>query len=99
MHPYRGGERIHVSRKRQFCWREAEPQEVTEHGRWRRQRAYRRGGRSHVSRKRQFCWRKAEPQEVTEHGRWRRQRAGFGMPTQYLEWTLLDRLALTLFCM
>ena len=61
--------------------------------------SYRRGGRSHVSRKRQFCWRKAEPQEVTEHGRWRRQRAGFHMPTQYLEWTLLDRLALTLFCM
>jgi hypothetical protein len=61
--------------------------------------SYRRGGRSHVSRKREHCIRKAEPQEVTEHGRWRRQRAGFDMPTQYLEWTLLDRITLTLFCM
>jgi hypothetical protein len=61
--------------------------------------SYRRGGRSQVSRKREHCIRKAEPQEVTEHGRWRRQSAGFDMPTQYLEWTLLDRIALTLFCM
>ncbi len=60
---------------------------------------YRRGGRSHVSRKREHCICNADAQEVTEHGRWRHRQAGFDMPTQYLEWTLLDRIALTLFCM
>jgi hypothetical protein len=41
MHSYRRGGRTHVSRKRErcTCTRKAEPQEVTEHGRWRRQRA------------------------------------------------------------
>jgi hypothetical protein len=36
--------------------------------------------------------------EVTENGLWRQQ-AWIRHATQYLEWTFLDRIALTLFCM
>lgn len=61
--------------------------------------SYRRGGRTHVSKKRLGCFRKATPQEVEEHGRWRLKRSSLDMPTLYLEWTVFDRIAITLFCM
>lgn len=61
--------------------------------------SYRRGGRSQVSRKRDGFVRKATNQEVTEHGRWRLKRAAMDMPTSYLEWSVADRIPVTLFCM
>jgi len=61
---------------------------------------YRRGGRSHVSRKRALCVRKARPEEVSEHGRWRtRSSSSPDMPTHYREWTIEDRIYITLLCM
>ena len=62
---------------------------------------YRRGGRSHVSRGGWFGGRrlrKADETEVYEHGRWRRRRASENMPTAYREWTLRERIAITLYC-
>jgi hypothetical protein len=38
MHSYRRGARSHVSQRRPLCVRKATPEEVNEHGRWRRQR-------------------------------------------------------------
>lgn len=61
--------------------------------------SFRRGARSHVSRKRPECIRKATDLEVKEHGRWRTKRSAMDMPTLYNEWSIFDRLALTLFCM
>jgi hypothetical protein len=61
--------------------------------------SYRRGGRTHVSRCRPGCIRKATDQEVAEHGRWRASRSSMNMPTLYLEWPPLDRIAITLLCM
>jgi hypothetical protein len=60
---------------------------------------FRSGGRTHVSRKRPGCQRKARPEEVSDHGRWREKLSGMTMPRRYLQAPLLDRLALTLFCM
>jgi hypothetical protein len=61
--------------------------------------SYRRGGRTHVSKKRPGCIRKATEAEVTEHARWRKRREQLDMPSQYLGWSLDDRLAVTLLCM
>jgi hypothetical protein len=36
---------------------------------------------------------------VYEHGRWRQRRTKENMPTLYTEFTLMDRLNLTLLCM
>jgi hypothetical protein len=61
---------------------------------------YRRGGRSHVSRLRKGCRRAARPAEVVEHGRWRQRRGSIGdMPTHYREWSIEDRIYITLLCM
>jgi hypothetical protein len=60
---------------------------------------YRRGGRTHVSKKRPGCARKATKAEVSEHARWRVSRGSMDMPTAYLEWTLADRVTMTLCCM
>lgn len=60
---------------------------------------YRRGARTHVSKRRERCHRKATPDEVKEHGRWKQSRRHMDMPTAYLQWPLIDRIALTLFCM
>jgi hypothetical protein len=38
MHCYRRGGRSHVSQRRPLCTRKASPEEVNEHGRWRRNR-------------------------------------------------------------
>jgi len=61
---------------------------------------YRRGGRSHVSRHRKGCHRAARPAEVVEHGRWRQRGVSIGdMPTHYREWSIEDRIYITLLCM
>ena len=60
---------------------------------------YRRGGRTHVSKKRPGCGRKATRAEVVEHARWRLSQGSMDMPTAYLEWTLADRVTMTLCCM
>ena len=61
---------------------------------------YRRGGRSFVSRKREYNLRRATPAETVEHGRWRSRGSPSGdMPTHYREWTLEDRIFITLLCM
>lgn len=59
---------------------------------------YRRGGRSHVS-KRRAGKRQATTIEVYEHGRWQHKRQGEDMPTRYREFTLEDRIYVTLLCM
>jgi hypothetical protein len=60
---------------------------------------YRHGGQNHVSRKRPTNNRVAFPAEVVEHGRWRVSCGTLDMPTAYLEWYVVDRSALTFFCM
>ena len=62
---------------------------------------YRRGARSHcdIIRESPTVRRKASPVEVYEHGRWRRNRGNEAIDVMYREWTLFDRLQLTLFCM
>jgi hypothetical protein len=70
--------------------------------------SWRRAGRSHVERaprphvrKRRFA-RKASPTEVDEHGRWRTRRQPgqhVSMPILYNQWELIDRIAITYFCM
>ena len=61
---------------------------------------YRRGGRSQASRKRDNNLRKATNAETIEHGRWR-SRGGptSDMPTHYREWTVEDKIYITLCCM
>jgi hypothetical protein len=56
--------------------------------------SYRRGGRTHVSKP--GARRKPTMEEINEHGRWRRRRSSESMAEQYRQWTLCDRLALTL---
>ena len=62
--------------------------------------AYRRGGRSHVDilREPRYNRRKATPIEIYEHGRWRVARSSESAPTMYREWTLWDRLQITMYC-
>lgn len=62
---------------------------------------YRRGARSHVSRgglygKHRF--RRAREPQVYEHARWRRKRSGERIDVIYREWTLHDRVQITLCC-
>jgi hypothetical protein len=59
---------------------------------------YRRGGRSRVSKRREGGVMATKP-EIYEHGRWRHKLSGEDMPTRYNEWTLEDRLNITLLCM
>jgi hypothetical protein len=59
---------------------------------------YRRGGRS-TSTKRNNGTKKATPDEVYEHGRWRQRIGRENMPTRYNEFTLDDRINITLLCM
>jgi hypothetical protein len=70
--------------------------------------SWRRAGRSRVSRPprenepRTRYTRKASTTEVDEHGRWRsRRRHGQSesMPMRYNQWALVDRVAITYFCM
>jgi hypothetical protein len=60
--------------------------------------SYRRGGRTSSTR-RGGGTRRASEDEVYEHGRWRQRRTKENMPTLYTEFTLMDRLNLTLLCM
>jgi len=60
--------------------------------------SYRRGGSSYVS-KRRSGKRRATAVEVYEHGRWRLKRQSENMPTRYREFTLEDRIYVTLLCM
>ena len=60
---------------------------------------YRRGGRSHCQRSQpDQRHRKATDTQVYEHGRWRIPRGSQPIATQYREWTLYERLRITLFC-
>jgi len=62
--------------------------------------SYRRGGSSYVSKRRAgMRKRRATTVEVYEHGRWRLKRQSENMPTRYREFTLDDRLCVTLLCM
>jgi hypothetical protein len=61
--------------------------------------SYRIGARSHVSSKRPGCTRRATLDEINEHGRWRHRRSSESMAEQYRQWTLAERLAITLLCM
>lgn len=60
--------------------------------------SYRRGARSHVSKRRDISHR-ASLVQVYEHARWRRRRSGEAIDVMYREWTLADRVLLTLECM
>ena len=58
---------------------------------------YRRGARSHVSKTRAGQYRKATKDQIYEHARWRRSRRGEAIDVIYREWTLCDRIQLTLY--
>jgi hypothetical protein len=60
--------------------------------------SYRRGGRSACT-KRLSGTLRATDIEVYEHGRWTKKLSKENMPTRYNEFTLADRLNLTLLCM
>jgi len=60
--------------------------------------SYRRGGRSHCQRTQPEAGHtKATDRQVYEHGRWRRKRGSEPIAIQYQEWTLYERLRITLF--
>ena len=62
--------------------------------------AYRRGGRTYAESDRKGPGgRRATRVERYEHGRWRLSRSSEEVDVLYREWTLYERLALTLFCM
>ena len=60
--------------------------------------SWRRGATNHVSRKRLWCRRKATPRETDEHGRWRVPRANLSMQMAYRQWSINDRVSITLCC-
>ena len=60
--------------------------------------SWRRGATNHVSRKRLWCRRKATPREMDEHGRWRVSRANLSMQMAYSQWSINDRVSITLCC-
>jgi hypothetical protein len=63
---------------------------------------FRRGARSHVSKGGIFGnarLRRATQDEVYEHARWRRRRSGETIDKLYQEWTVRDKLRITLLCM
>ena len=60
--------------------------------------SYRRGGRSHSQRGQPHpAHKKATDTQVYEHARWRIPRSSQPISTQYREWTLYERLRITLF--
>jgi len=59
---------------------------------------YRRAGDSHATKSRRGK-KKATAIQVYEHGRWEMKRQSENMPTRYREYTLEDRLYITLLCM
>jgi hypothetical protein len=59
---------------------------------------YRSGARTHVSRRRAGCLRAATAVEVYCHGRWRYKRSSLPIDQHYEQPSVLDRLAITLFC-
>jgi len=61
--------------------------------------SYRRGSRTACQRSNPWCYRKASNSEVYEHARWRRQRSGEAIDIAYREWTLRDRVKITLLSM
>ena len=60
--------------------------------------SWRRGADTHVSRKRPGCRRKATEREVDEHARWRKPRSKLTQQVAYRQWTINDRVGLTLCC-
>ena len=59
--------------------------------------SYRRGARTHCQRKRPERYhRKATHVQVYEHARWRLKRSGEAVDVLYREWTLYERLRITL---
>jgi len=60
--------------------------------------SWRRGADNHVSRKRPGCRRKATDTEIDEHGRWRKPRSTMEMKMAYRQWSINDRVAITLCC-
>jgi hypothetical protein len=60
---------------------------------------YRRGGNSPVKQQRVGCIRKATKSETYGHARWRLARSGQPIDSQYDYPPVLDRLAISLFCM
>jgi len=61
--------------------------------------SYRRGSRTSCQRRNPLCHRKASHSEVYEHARWRRRRTGEAIDVAYREWTLRDRVKITLLSM
>jgi hypothetical protein len=63
---------------------------------------FRRGARSQVSRGFNFGhhrFRKALKSQVYEHGRWRRRRSSEEIDVVYVQWTVLQLIQITLYCM
>jgi hypothetical protein len=63
---------------------------------------FRRGARSQVSRGGKFGhhrFRKALKSQVYEHGRWRRRRSSEEVDVLYVQWTVLQCIQITLYCM
>ena len=60
--------------------------------------SYRRGGSSHAVKSRRGK-KRATAIQVYEHGRWKMKRQAENMPTRYREFTLEDRVYITLLCM
>ena len=61
--------------------------------------SYRRGARTHCQCScRTPGHKKAAPTQVYEHARWRLKRSNQPIDQQYREWTLYERLRITLFC-
>ena len=61
--------------------------------------SYRRGARTHCQRSQPDPQhRKATEPQVYEHGRWRIPRGSQPIVVQYREWTLYERLRMTLYC-
>ena len=59
--------------------------------------SYRRGGNSQATKRRRGK-KVASSTQVYEHGRWKIKRQAENMPTRYREYTLEDRLCITLLC-
>ena len=59
---------------------------------------YRRGARSHVSRSTRTTM-EATKDMIYEHARWRYWRSSQPIDVLYRDWTFLDRIKITLYCM
>jgi hypothetical protein len=60
---------------------------------------FKRTGRTVASRKRVCTVRPATMPETVEHGRWSMSRTSLDMPLAYLEWSVEDRICISLFCL